>query len=93
MNVPLHLENPVTASKSRIRFDGEWIEVDSGAALEVRNPADGGLLGTVPDMGAHECRRAIDAANAARLSNGSQRKVSGTMATLSPPSMRTCGSW
>jgi len=44
---------------------GEWRDADSGAQCEVRNPANGGLLGTVPDMGAAETRRAIDAAHAA----------------------------
>jgi len=37
----------------------------AGATYAVRNPASGEELGRVPDMGAAETRRAIDAANAA----------------------------
>ncbi len=33
--------------------------------MKVDNPADGSLVGTVPDMGAAETRRAVEAANAA----------------------------
>ena len=42
--------------------DGQWIDADSGASIEVTNPADGSLLGTVPKLGAAETRRAIEAA-------------------------------
>ena len=44
---------------------GEWRDADSGARCNVRNPASGERLGDVPDMGAAETRRAIDAAHAA----------------------------
>ncbi|MBU6488017.1 MAG: NAD-dependent succinate-semialdehyde dehydrogenase [Burkholderiales bacterium] len=44
---------------------GSWQDADSGASLEVRNPATGGVLATVPKMGAAETRRAIEAANQA----------------------------
>src|SRR4051794_19205251 len=46
-------------------IDGKWVDADSGKTLEVRNPASGEHLGTVPDMGAAETRRAIAAAAAA----------------------------
>ncbi len=46
-------------------IDGAWTDADSGAVLTIRNPAHGGLLGTVPKMGAAETRRAIAAAAAA----------------------------
>jgi succinate-semialdehyde dehydrogenase/glutarate-semialdehyde dehydrogenase len=42
--------------------DGRWIDADGGGVTEVANPADNGVLGTVPDCGAAETRRAIDAA-------------------------------
>ncbi|CAN0628133.1 succinate-semialdehyde dehydrogenase (NADP(+)) GabD [Burkholderia multivorans] len=45
--------------------NGEWKAAASGETFEVRNPATGGLLGTVPAMGTAETRQAIDAANAA----------------------------
>ncbi len=44
---------------------GEWIDADGGSTLPVTNPATGATIGTVPDMGAGETRRAIEAANAA----------------------------
>jgi succinate-semialdehyde dehydrogenase/glutarate-semialdehyde dehydrogenase len=44
---------------------GQWCAAATGGTCEVRNPATGALLGTVPDMGADETRRAIDAAHAA----------------------------
>ncbi len=43
-------------------LDGEWVGADGGATLEVRNPASGEVLGTIPKMGAAETRRAIEAA-------------------------------
>ncbi|MET5012946.1 succinate-semialdehyde dehydrogenase (NADP(+)), partial [Burkholderia pseudomallei] len=51
--------------RERAVVAGEWQAADGGATLEVRNPATGALLGTVPALGAAETRRAIDAANAA----------------------------
>lgn len=45
--------------------NGEWQRAANGESFEVRNPATGGLLGTVPAMGAAETRHAIEAANAA----------------------------
>ncbi len=47
-------------------IDGAWVQADSGKVLEVRNPANGELVGTVPAMGQAETRRAIEAANAAQ---------------------------
>ena len=44
---------------------GRWRDADAGGRCEVRNPATGALLGTVPDMGALETRRAVAAAHAA----------------------------
>jgi succinate-semialdehyde dehydrogenase/glutarate-semialdehyde dehydrogenase len=44
---------------------GEWIGADSGARLQVVNPANGETVGTVPSLGVAETRRAIEAANAA----------------------------
>ncbi|MBP8898693.1 MAG: aldehyde dehydrogenase family protein, partial [Sulfuritalea sp.] len=47
-------------------IDGAWLTA-TGASLEVRNPANGELVGMVPSFGAAETRRAIDAAQAAFL--------------------------
>jgi succinate-semialdehyde dehydrogenase / glutarate-semialdehyde dehydrogenase len=45
---------------------GQWCNADDGSAFEVRNPATGEVVGRVPNMGAAETRRAIEAADAAR---------------------------
>jgi succinate-semialdehyde dehydrogenase/glutarate-semialdehyde dehydrogenase len=44
---------------------GEWVLADSGATLDVTNPANGQKLGTVPKSGKAETRRAIEAADKA----------------------------
>jgi succinate-semialdehyde dehydrogenase/glutarate-semialdehyde dehydrogenase len=46
-------------------INGAWLPADSGLTTEIRNPANGELLGTVPVMAAAEARRAIEAAHAA----------------------------
>ena len=46
-------------------INGQWLDADSAATIEVTNPANGDILGTIPDMGATETQSAIDAANAA----------------------------
>jgi succinate-semialdehyde dehydrogenase/glutarate-semialdehyde dehydrogenase len=46
-------------------IDGAWCDADQGAKLPVTNPATGAALGTVPNMGAAETRRAIEAAQRA----------------------------
>ena len=44
---------------------GTWVAADSGAQIEVRDPATGRVLGRVPACGAGETRRAIAAAEGA----------------------------
>src|SRR5690625_1706058 len=44
---------------------GQWVDADSGKTLAVTNPATGEQLGVVPNMGADETRRAIEAAQGA----------------------------
>ncbi len=44
---------------------GKWCDADDGSTHEVFNPATDELIGTVPNMGAAETRRAIEAAEAA----------------------------
>ena len=46
-------------------IDGQWVDADNKATIAVHNPADGIQIGTVPNMGQAETRRAIEAANAA----------------------------
>jgi succinate-semialdehyde dehydrogenase/glutarate-semialdehyde dehydrogenase len=45
--------------------DGAWIDADGGGSVAVTNPATGETVGTVPNLGAAETRRAIEAASAA----------------------------
>ena len=45
--------------------NGAWVNADSKKTIEVTNPATGAVLGSVPDLGAEETRRAIDAAERA----------------------------
>ena len=46
-------------------INGAWVDADNQSTLAVYNPADGVQIGTVPNLGAAETRRAIEAANAA----------------------------
>jgi len=51
--------------RTQAYVDGQWTNAVNGATLEVGNPATGEKLGTIPNMGAAETRRAIEAAGAA----------------------------
>ncbi|MEJ1160856.1 NAD-dependent succinate-semialdehyde dehydrogenase [Prosthecomicrobium sp. N25] len=44
---------------------GQWVGADNGAVIEVDNPATGEIIGTVPNAGRAETKRAIEAAHAA----------------------------
>ena len=46
-------------------IDGAWVDAESGMTFDVINPANGEVLGTVPEMGRAETARAIKAAEAA----------------------------
>src|SRR5579872_7093083 len=48
--------------RTQAYINGEWVGAAKGASHPVKNPATGEQLGTVPDMGAAETRRAIEAA-------------------------------
>lgn len=52
--------------RQKAYIDGCWVDADNGAALAVTDPATGQVLGSVPDMGASETRRAVEAADASR---------------------------
>ena len=60
----LHLKDP-TLLRQQAYVNGVWCDADSGDLCSVTNPATGETIGSVPNMGAAETRRAIDAANAA----------------------------
>jgi succinate-semialdehyde dehydrogenase/glutarate-semialdehyde dehydrogenase len=44
---------------------GHWVAADDGRVIDVTNPANGDVIGTVPACGEAETMRAIDAAQAA----------------------------
>jgi succinate-semialdehyde dehydrogenase/glutarate-semialdehyde dehydrogenase len=46
-------------------IDGAWVDAESGVTFDVHDPATGVRLGSVPDMGTAETRRAISAAEQA----------------------------
>ena len=51
--------------KTDAYIDGAWVGADNGDRFAVTDPANGAVLAEVPNMGAAETRRAIDAANVA----------------------------
>ena len=61
---PLTLKDP-SLFRQQCYIDGAWCNADSGKTVEVNNPATNEVLGTIPNLGADETRRAIEAANAA----------------------------
>ncbi len=69
MNAPTQAGRPALPLKDPKLFrtqcyvDGEW--VGGARTFAVRNPASGAQLAAVPDLGAEETRRAIDAAERA----------------------------
>jgi len=46
-------------------IDGAWVDAEGGETFDVKNPATGKIIATLPDMGASETRTAIEAAEAA----------------------------
>ncbi|MBY0243303.1 MAG: NAD-dependent succinate-semialdehyde dehydrogenase, partial [Burkholderiaceae bacterium] len=60
----MQLNNPALL-RQQAYVNGAWIDADSGATLAVTNPATGARMGDIPDLGAQETRRAIEAAQAA----------------------------
>ena len=59
----LNRSNPFLREANLI--GGAWVGADSGKTIEVTNPANGQVLGTVPNAGKAETRRAIEAAHEA----------------------------
>ncbi|WP_338448929.1 NAD-dependent succinate-semialdehyde dehydrogenase [Niallia oryzisoli] len=45
-----------------VYVNGEWIEADDSTLLAVVNPANGEVIASVPNCGADEAKRAVDAA-------------------------------
>ncbi|MCC0044545.1 MAG: NAD-dependent succinate-semialdehyde dehydrogenase [Brucellaceae bacterium] len=59
----LQQSNPYMKQANLI--DGAWVDADSGATIDVVNPANGKVLGNVPKSGRAETARAIEAAQRA----------------------------
>jgi succinate-semialdehyde dehydrogenase/glutarate-semialdehyde dehydrogenase len=55
-----------TLLKQLCYIDGQWVGADSAQTFAVTNPATGETLASVPDAGAAETRRAIEAARVAQ---------------------------
>jgi succinate-semialdehyde dehydrogenase/glutarate-semialdehyde dehydrogenase len=85
MNAPAQAGLPALSLKDPKLFreqcyvDGEWLDATSRKSIDVKNPATGAVLGRVPNLGAAETRRAIEAAERAwpawRAKTGKERAV------------------
>jgi succinate-semialdehyde dehydrogenase/glutarate-semialdehyde dehydrogenase len=60
----MQLKDP-TLLREQCYVNGAWISADGGGTADVGNPATGRRIGTVPQLGVQETRRAIEAAAAA----------------------------
>ena len=52
--------------RNQAYIDGQWLDADSGTSTDVTNPATGEVIGSVPNMGVAETKRAIEAAQKAQ---------------------------
>jgi succinate-semialdehyde dehydrogenase/glutarate-semialdehyde dehydrogenase len=64
ISVRLGLKDP-SLLRHQAYLAGAWSAADDGRTIDVLNPANGLVVGTVPAMGAAETRRAIEAAERA----------------------------
>lgn len=46
-------------------INGEWVDAESGKTIDVTDPSNGEVIGTIPNMGTAETRRAIECAHEA----------------------------
>lgn len=60
----IHFQN-LALFRQQCFIAGEWLDADSKKTIPVTNPYDGEILGHVPECGAIETKRAIEAANTA----------------------------
>jgi len=78
MDLASRLKDP-SLFRQQAYVDGAWVGADGGGTVDVEDPATGRKIGTVPDMGAAETRRAIEAANRAwpawRAKTGNERSA------------------
>lgn len=50
-------------------INGEWVSATTNAEMDVMNPANGSIVGQVPDLDVNDVHKAIDAAHKAFHSN------------------------
>ncbi len=55
--------NDTSLFRQQAYVNGKWIDADDGKTFDVINPATNEVIGNVPDLGAVETKRAIEAAN------------------------------
>lgn len=60
----MKLERP-DLLRTQSYINGQWVDADNGATVDVRNPATGDTVATIANVGGDETRRAIEAAEAA----------------------------
>ncbi len=60
----LALKDP-SLLKSQCLVDGNWIDAADGKTIDVTNPADGSVIGTVPSLSVDTIKEAINASNKA----------------------------
>ena len=69
--------NDQSLFREKCYIDGAWVDADTRETIEVNDPADDSVIGTVPKMRRDETSRAIGAANAAypgwRAKTGKER--------------------
>lgn len=74
----MELKDP-SLLRQQAYLNGQWSDADNGETCPVTNPATGELIGTVPQMGALETKRAIEAADKAwtgwRTRTGKERSA------------------
>ena len=58
----LALKDP-SLLKSQCLVDGNWIDAADGKTIDVTNPADGSVIGTVPSLSVDTIKEAINASN------------------------------
>ena len=57
--------NDTSLFRQQCYIDGQWVDADNGEKINVNNPSDNSIVGSVPKLGAVETSRAIDAAERA----------------------------
>lgn len=59
------LQRAMSLWKSNAYVNGDWVDAASGSSFEVRNPANGKVLGKLPDMNEKDTEKALQVANTA----------------------------